>query len=203
MQSLTSGTTTLVQGLRKAFAGKESKKFAKVMEEINNTIAIGQAAYTIINPLMTLYSVVAGTATAETLALNAAMLANPVFWIVGGIMALVGALKLYQAIADSAANREIENMNTALENSERIIKDIENNLSNLAGNEYFQNIASQIDEMEKQASYAQRQLSAENSKTKPDEDKVKEYTESVEEYTQTARDKQRALIESLWGTLNQ
>lgn len=201
IQGLTGDVTSFMQGLMKVFKGKESEEFAKVMQEINDTITIAQSAYSILQTVMTTFFAIEKVGEATTIALNTAMLANPAFWVVGGIMALVGALKLYQAAANRAANNEIDNMNKALEDSDRIIKQLENSLNDLAGNDYYQTIAAQVDELEKKTIYAQRQLAAEQSKTKPDEEKVQEYTENITEYTQQAIDKQREMINDLWGDL--
>jgi len=201
IQGLTGDVTSFMQGLMKVFKGKESEEFAKVMQEINDTITIAQSAYSILQTVMTTFFAIEKVGEATTIALNTAMLANPAFWVVGGIMALVGALKLYQAAANRAANNEIDNMNKALEDSDRIIKQLENSLNDLAGNDYYQTIAAQVDELEKKTIYAQRQLAAEQSKTKPDEDKVQEYTENITDYTQQAIDKQREMINDLWGDL--
>jgi len=199
MQNLTGGVTTVVQGLSKAFGGKENEEFAKTMEVINETIVIGQAALAILNSLMVVKAAVDGTATGTQLVLNAAMLACPAFWIVGGIMALVASLKLFSYLANKAANDEIDAMNKALEDSDRIIKQMESSLSDLAGNDYYKMINNQIAEMTTKVAYAQRQLAAENSKTKPDEDKVAEYTANINDLQQSVIDKQRELVEEMTG----
>ena len=199
MQNLTGGVTTVVQGLSKAFGGKENEEFAKTMEVINETIVIGQAALAILNSLMVVKAAVDGTATGTQLVLNAAMLACPAFWIVGGIMALVASLKLFSYLADKAANDEIDAMNKALEDSDRIIKQMESSLYDLAGNDYYGMINNQIAEMTTKVAYAQRQLAAENSKTKPDEDKVAEYTANINDLQQSVIDKQRQLVEEMAG----
>lgn len=197
--SILSDTTTLVNGLSKAFGAKENEEFNKVMEELSSALAIAQAGMAIFALVTTTTEVVVGGATKSVWALNTAMYANPAFWIAAGLLAVVGALKLFIYFSDKAANTEIDNMEERIKASKKALASLENSIKDTAGNDYISNISQQIQELEDQAVSTQRQLEAERSKTKQDDDKIEEYENSVTSAQQAVIDKQRELISELAG----
>lgn len=197
--SALSETTTLVNGLSKAMGASENEEFNKVMESLSDALAMAQTG-------MALFALVTKTtkdaetgATTTTWALNTAMYANPAFWLAAGLLAVVGALKLFIYFSDKAANTEIDNMEERIKASKKALASLENSIKDTAGNDYISNISQQIQELEDQAVSTQRQLEAERSKTKQDDDKIEEYENSVTSAQQAVIDKHRELISELAG----
>ena len=124
---------------------------------------------------------------------------DPIAATQSAISSITQLVTAFNSFANADNEKEIELMNKAIKESQRLINELQNELNDEAGNAYFSNLSKQVREYEVQLESAQRQLAAARSKSKPNKDEISQYEDAVTSAQQNITSKIKEMVEALTG----
>ena len=121
--------------------------------------------------------------------------------ISAGIMAIVGAIKMFNNLKIRDAEQEIERLDSSLNDLQYAYDRLEKAQEKAFGTDYISNYRRQLENLEAQQEAYLAQANAERSKgKKADEDKIKEYEEQARDTADKIKDMYGSLSEHFLGT---
>lgn len=120
---------------------------------------------------------------------------------IGGVVSAIGAISdAVVKVHNNNIDNSIDKLKDSLEDLEQAMQGINNEMRELAGNEYFDAMGRKVENLRKQLENAEEQLALERQKTKPDPDEVKQYEKAVTDAQQRILDAQQEMFQYMLGT---
>lgn len=174
----------VVSGVMETFNIDETSELGVALKSVSQALAMVAGVLGVINAMITLI---------ETHPL--------VLAISAGIMAIIGAIMLFQNLKTAKSERIIKEQEKLLEDLEYAYKKLEKAAESAFGTEYLDNYQDRLENLYNTATAYEKQAQAERDKGKQaDEDAIKDYENSARDTYDEIDDLQKELSERMLGT---
>ena len=174
----------VVSGIMETFNVDETSDLGVALKSVSQALTMVAGVLGVINAIITLI---------ETHPL--------VLAISAGIMAIIGAIMLFQNLKTAKSDRIIKEQEKRLADLEYAYKKLEKAAESAFGTEYLDNYQDRLQKLYDMQDAYEKQAQAERDKGKQaDEDAVKDYEDSARETMDSIEDMQKELSEKMLGT---